>query len=72
MPQQWDLQPALLAAAEKINQETVGRPQACEQLGIHLNTLDIWLAKGKLPYVKVGMLVRIPRTAVEELIGGTR
>jgi excisionase family DNA binding protein len=68
MPPPTPLQPSLAAAVDLINEQTVSRNEFCKLLGIHLNTCDHWLSKGKLPHYKIDVLVRIPRTVVDELL----
>jgi excisionase family DNA binding protein len=52
---------------------TYKRQKAADELGIHLNTLDKLIKQGKIPAIKLGRAVRIPRAAIEEMLtGGAR
>ena len=42
--------------------------QAAELLGIPERTVYLWCQDGRLPVVRVGRVVRIPRHALEEWI----
>ena len=48
--------------------ESLTKADVCRAGKVSLQTVNRWIATGKLRAVKVGRSVRIPRAAVEELL----
>ncbi|MDY6382151.1 MAG: helix-turn-helix domain-containing protein [Bacteroidales bacterium] len=48
--------------------EMITRQEACKRLNVCLSTIDLWIKKGLLPYVKVGRRVLLQRADVVELL----
>ena len=46
------------------------RNQVADIIGITTRTVDRWIGQGTLKRVKVGGIVRIPRTSLEKVLGG--
>jgi excisionase family DNA binding protein len=42
--------------------------EAADALGLKPATIRAWLYKRKLPYVRCGRAIRVPRQAVEEFV----
>ena len=48
--------------------ELLTLPEAAERLRLKVSTLRDWVLRRRIPYVKVGRLVRVRRSDVEALI----
>lgn len=51
--------------------ELLTLPETASLLRLKVSTLRAWILRRKLPYCKVGRLVRIRRADVEALIAGS-
>ncbi len=44
--------------------------EAAEALGIGLNSAYEAIARGEIPHIRIGRSIRVPRTALEQLLVG--
>ena len=42
--------------------------EAANQLGVSIDTLRAWVYRRKIPFVKIGRLVRIRQATIDEII----
>lgn len=45
---------------------------AAKQIGVHPNTLALWIREGKLPAYRFGKAFRIPRKDWDEFVAASR
>ena len=53
-----------VAAEQKKDKVLLNAKQLCEFLGIHISTLNIWKAKGKIPFKRLGKRIFFNREEI--------
>jgi excisionase family DNA binding protein len=46
-------------------QPMFSKKQAAKRFGVSARTIDHWISKGYLPYLKIGRMIRIPMSDAE-------
>jgi len=60
------------AAADRASDGLLRKPELARKLSISKRTLDVWMKKGRVPFLKVGKSVRFRLPDVLEKLNGYR
>ena len=60
------------AASERASDRLLRKPELAEKLSISKRTLDVWMKRGRIPFLKVGKSVRFRLGDVLEKLNAYR